>query len=205
MRKILTLVLLVIVAVSVAGCHHAFGMMMGKVFQHGGYRGDWTPYEDWSPREKFDHDYSGPRRYKDNFWYEEDYEDVDGHMVASAKLTAHFVATAIAAGMATDEINAVLAEVADESAIAEFWVTDAEGNIVYTNNTEVEFKFSTDPDSDTQAAPFAYLLTGDETVVVQDMQPREADGRMFRYVGVAGVDQTRIVQVGVEREEYWDE
>lgn len=205
MRKILTLVLLAVVAVSVAGCHHAFGMMMGKMLRDGGHRGDWAPYDDWSPRDKFGDEDFGSHRYEDDFWYEEDYEDVGGHMVASAKLTAHFVAAAIAAGMTTDEINAVLAEVADESAIAEFWVTDADGNVVYTNITEIEFTFPTDPDGDTQAAPFAHLLTGDETVVVQDMQPREADGRLFRYVGVAGVDQTRIVQVGVEGEEYWDE
>ena len=199
MRKILILVLLAMVAVSVAGCHHAFGMMMGRMLQHGGYRGDWAPYADRAPRDKLGHDASGPHL------HEENYEDVGGYMVASAKLTAHFVAAAIAAGMTTDEINAVLAEVADGSAIAEFWVTDAEGNIVYTNNTEVEFKFSTDPDGETQAAPFAHLLTGDETVVVQGMQPREADGRLFRYVGVAGVDQARIVQVGVDGEEYRDE
>ena len=196
MRKILTLVLLAVVAVSVAGCHHAFGMMMmGRMLHDGGHRGGWAPYDGWVPKGKFD----------DSHRYAEDNEDVDGHMIASAKLTAHFVAAAIAAGMTTDEINAVLAEVADESAIAEFWVTDAEGNVVYTNNTEVEFKFSTDPDGDTQVAPFAHLLTGDETVVVQGMQPREADGRMFRYVGVAGVDQARIVQVGVEGKEYRDE
>lgn len=204
MRKILTLVLLAVVAVSVAGCHHVFGMMMGKMFHDGGYRGDWAPYDDWSPRDKFDDDYSESHWYEDDFWYEENHEDVGDHMVASAKLTAHFVAAAIAAGMTTDEINAVLAEVADESVIAEFWVSDAEGNVVYTNNAELAFKFPTDPDGDTQAAPFAHLLTGDETVVVQDMQPREADGRMFRYVGVAGVDQVRIVQVGVDGEEDWD-
>ncbi len=202
MRKILTLVLLVVVAMSVSGCYPAIAMMMGMTHElmHGRshYRGD------WSPSDKFDGDYSKSHRYEDDFWYEDDYEDVGGHMVASAKLTAHFVAAAIAAGMTTDEINAVLAEVADESAIAEFWVTDEEGNVVYTNNTAIEFKFPTDPDGDTQAAPFAALLNGEETVVVQDMQPRESDGMMFRYVGVAGVDQARIVQVGVEGEEYWD-
>ena len=201
MRKILTLVLLVVVAMSVSGCYPAIAMMMGMTHElmHGRshYRGD------WSPSDKFDGDYSKSHRYEDDFWYEDDYEDVGGHMVASAKLTAHFVAAAIAAGMTTDEINAVLAEVADESAIAEFWVTDEEGNVVYTNNPAIEFKFPTDPDGDTQAAPFAALLNGEETVVVQDMQPRESDGMMFRYVGVAGVDQARIVQVGVEGEEYW--
>lgn len=201
MRKILTLVLLVVVAMSVSGCYPAIAMMMGMTHElmHGRshYRGD------WSPREKFDDDYSKFYRYEDDLWHKGDYEDVGGHMVASAKLTAHFVAAAIVAGMTTDEINAVLAEVADESAISEFWVTDEEGNVVYTNNTEIDFKFPTDPDEDTQAAPFAALLYGEKTIVVQDMQPRASDGMMFRYVGVAGVDQARIVQVGVEGEEYW--
>ncbi len=203
MRKILTLVLLVVVAMSVSGCYPAIAMMMGMSHElmhgRGGYDGG------WSSQDKFDRGHFKYDKYDGDFWFEEDFEDVGDHMVASAKLTAHFVAAAIAAGMTTDEINAVLTEVADESAIAEFWVTDAEGNVVYTNNADVEFKFPTDPDSDTQAAPFAHLLTGDETVVVQDMQPREADGRLFRYVGVAGVDQARIVQVGVDGEEDWDE
>ena len=201
MRKILTLVLLVVVAMSISGCYPAIAMMMGMT--HELMHGHGHSYGDWSPRGKFDDDYSKSHRYEDDFWYEDDYEDVGGHMVASAKLTAHFVAAAIAAGMTTDEINAVLVEVADESAISEFWVTDEEGNVVYTNNPAIEFKFPTDPDGDTQAAPFAALLHGEETVVVQDMQPRESDGMLFRYVGVAGVDQARIVQVGVEGEEYW--
>ena len=200
MRRILTLVLLAFVAMSVAGCHHAFGMMMGKMLAHE-YYGDRTPYGGWSSEDKFGDDCSY-YELEDDFWEEAD-EEIAGHMIASAKLTAHFVAAAIAAGMTTEEINAVLEEVADESAIAEFWVTDEDGNVVYTNNAEVEFKFPTDPDGDTQAAPFAALLNGDETVVVQDMQPREADGRLFQYVGVAGVDQTRIVQVGVDGEEHW--
>ena len=182
---------------SVAGCHHAFGMMMGKMLAH-------EYYGDWSSEDKFGDDCSY-YEYEDDSWHEEDDEEIAGHMIASAKLTAHFVAAAIAAGMTTEEINAVLEEVAEESAIAEFWVTDEDGNVVYTNNAEVEFKFPTDPDGDTQAAPFAALLNGDETVVVQDMQPREADGRWFRYVGVAGVDQVRIVQVGVDGEEDWDD
>ena len=203
MRKILTLVLLIVVAMSISGCYPAIAMMMGMT--HELMHGRGHAYGDWSPRDKFDDGYSKSHRYEDDFWYEDDYEDVGGHMVASAKLTAHFVAAAIAAGMTTDEINAVLVEVADESAIAEFWVTDEEGNVVYTNNPEIDFTFPTDPDGDTQAAPFASLLNGEETVVVQDMQPRESDGMMFRYVGVAGVDQARIVQVGVEGEEYWDE
>ena len=43
----------------------------------------------------------------------------------------------------------------------------------------------------------ASLLTGDQVVVDQGFMPRDLDGMVFKYVGAAGVDQARIVQVGV--------
>ena len=119
------------------------------------------------------------------------------HMAAEAMLTAHFVAAAVKAGMSTEEINGALASVADGSAISEFWVSDETGRVVYTNIPGVEFAFPTDPDDESQAAPFAALLTGSQSVVDQDYMPRELDGMVFKYVGAAGVDQARIVQVGV--------
>lgn len=135
--------------------------------------------------------------------YDKDLEMLEGnHMVAEAKLTAHFVAAALAAGMSADEINAALRDVADDTEVAEIWVTDGEGNVVFTNVVGLDFKFPTDPGAGTQAAPFAALLDGSETVVVQDAQPRESDGKMFRYVGVAGVDQPRIVQIGIDETDY---
>jgi hypothetical protein len=131
--------------------------------------------------------------------HDEDLETIEAsHMVAEAKLTAHFVAAALAADMSTDEINAALQDVAADTEVAEIWVTDGKGNVVFTNVVGSDFKFPTDPDAGTQAAPFAALLDGSETVVVQDAQPREADGKLFRYVGVAGVDEPRIVQVGID-------
>jgi hypothetical protein len=36
--------------------------------------------------------------------------------------------------------------------------------------------------------------------VVQPAQKREIDNRVFKYVGVAGIDKPRIVQVGVSAE-----
>ena len=120
------------------------------------------------------------------------------HMIAAAMLAAHYIAAARAAGMAKDEINAALAAVADASVISEFWVSDAEGRVAYTNVEGGEaFRFPTDVDAGTQAAPFAALLDGSQTVVAQGAQPRELDGALFKYVGVAGVDQPRIVQVGI--------
>jgi hypothetical protein len=121
------------------------------------------------------------------------------HMVAEAMLTAHFIAAALKAGTSKDEINAALAKVAAGSAISEFWISDDKGGIEFTNVPGMSFKFPIDPAGKSQAAPFAALLDGSKTVVVQGFQAREFDGRMFKYVGVAGVDKRRIVQVGVAK------
>lgn len=126
---------------------------------------------------------------------------VSRHMVAEATLAAHFVDAALKAGMDRDAINAVLRRIANETVISEFWVSDENGEIAFTNVEGVDFTFPTDPASDSQAAPFAALLTGDQTVVVQGAAPRVLDGATFQYVGVAGVDQTRIVQVGLSAAE----
>ena len=122
---------------------------------------------------------------------------ISDHMVAEATLTAHYIAAALEAGMTQDEINAVLKQIADDTVISEFWISDEDGQIEFTNAPGLDFAFPTDPNAGTQSAPFAKLLTGQESVVVQDAQPREADGAQFKYVGVAGVDQARIVQVGL--------
>ena len=120
-----------------------------------------------------------------------------GHMLAEAMLTANFVAAALKAGMGREEINAVLTDIAEHSAVTEFHVTDGKGRRVFTNVKGIDFTFPTDPDAGTQAAPFAHLLDGTKSVVVQIFRPREFDLKVFKYVGVSGVDQIRIVQVGV--------
>ena len=123
--------------------------------------------------------------------------DETAHMIAEAKLTAHYIAAALEAGKSPEKINATLTEVANPSVIAEFWVSDETGRVEFTTQPGLEFTFPTDPNAGTQAARFADLLLGNEQVVSQGLQPREADGKPFRYVGVAGVDQPRIVQVGI--------
>ena len=125
---------------------------------------------------------------------------VSKHMIAEATLTAHFIAAALKAGMSKTEINAVLAKVAKASAISEFWISDAKGRIEFTNIPGTSFKFPTDVNAKSQAAPFAALLSGAKKIVVQGFQPRKLDGKSFKYVGVAGVDKPRIVQVGVAGE-----
>lgn len=122
---------------------------------------------------------------------------VSDHMIAEATLTAHYIDAALQAGMTPEKINAALSRIAAQTVIDEFWISDADGRIVFTNVPGTEFAFPTDPGAGTQAAPFAVLLSGDEAVVAQDTQPRELDGMPFKYVGAAGIDQPRIVQVGV--------
>ena len=121
------------------------------------------------------------------------------HMVAQATLTAYYIDAALRAGMTPQEIDVTLGRIADATVIDEFWISDENGRIEFTNVPGLSFVFPADPGSGSQAASFANLLLGSETVVVQDAQPRAADGALFQYVGVAGVDQPRIVQVGLDR------
>jgi hypothetical protein len=118
------------------------------------------------------------------------------HMVGEAMLAAQFVAAAEKNGMTPVGINAILKEVADNSAIQEFWITDSSGH-AYLTNTGIDFTFSPDPAKQPQASAFWPLITGAKKVVIQDARRREIDNKIFKYVGVAGVDKPRIVQVGV--------
>lgn len=127
----------------------------------------------------------------------EELEEIVGqHMVAAALLTAHLVAIAEKAGLGREEIRGILKDVADNSVIDEFWITDDDGDAVLTNQ-DVSFTFSPDPAEQPQASAFWPLLTGDQQVVIQEAQKREIDDQIFKYVGVAGIDQRRIVQVGI--------
>ncbi len=127
-------------------------------------------------------------------------------MVATAKLVAHYVATAVQADIPADTINSVLVDIVESTMVSEIYVTDAEGNIEFGSHPTLNFTFPTDPEAGTQAAPFAQLLEGTEsdgtaTVVVQEPQPREFDGTVFQYVGVSGIVRHRIVQVGMAGED----
>jgi hypothetical protein len=117
-------------------------------------------------------------------------------MTGQAMLAAQFVAIAEKAGMTPAQVNAVLKSVAENSAIEEFWITDSAGH-AYLTNTGVDFTFSPDPARQPQGSAFWVLLDGRQKVVVQEARKREIDDRVFKYVGVAGVDKPRIVQVGV--------
>jgi hypothetical protein len=118
------------------------------------------------------------------------------HMIGQAMLAAQFVAVAEKAGMTPAQINSVLNTVTGNSAIEEFWITDPAGH-AYLTNTGIDFTFSPDPGKQPQASAFWALLDGRDKIVVQENRKRELDDRVFKYVGVAGVDKPRIVQVGI--------
>ena len=127
-------------------------------------------------------------------------EIVARHMVGEALLAAHFVALAEKSGLKPAEINATLKSIAEKSAVQEFWITDSAGH-AYLTNTGIDFTFTPDPAKQPQASAFWPLITGGKKIVIQAARKREIDNRVFKYVGVAGVDKPRIVQVGVGAED----
>ena len=106
------------------------------------------------------------------------------------------MALAEKSGLKPAEINATLKSIAEKSAVQEFWITDSAGH-AYLTNTGIAFTFSPDPAKQPQASAFWPLITGGDKIVIQAARKREIDNRVFKYVGVAGVDKPRIVQVGV--------
>ena len=125
-----------------------------------------------------------------------DVEDAIGEqMVVEATIAAHLVAMGEAAGVSAKEINRRLRQIANDTALDEFWITDEKGH-AYLTNTNIDFTFSPDPKQQPQAYVFWPLLTAKTKTVIQEARQREVDTEVFKYAGVAGVDKPRIVQVG---------
>jgi len=126
-----------------------------------------------------------------------DVEDaISDQMVVEATIAAHLVAIAEAAGLSPEEINMHLRQITGASPLDEFWITDENGHAYLRNIAEIDFTFDPDPRQQPQAHVFWALLAGEQKVVKQEARVREVDDQAFKYVGVAGVDQPRIVQVG---------
>jgi sigma-B regulation protein RsbU (phosphoserine phosphatase) len=117
-------------------------------------------------------------------------------MVVEATIAAHLVALGEAAGVGAQEINRRLRQIADDTVLDEFWITDENGHAYLRNMAAIDFTFSPDPQQQPQAHVFWPLLTGKVRTVVQEARRREVDTEVFKYAGVAGVDRPRIVQVG---------
>ncbi|MEI7786015.1 MAG: SpoIIE family protein phosphatase [Betaproteobacteria bacterium] len=125
-------------------------------------------------------------------------EEVLGQgMQATATALAHFVAAAEQAGRNSDQIKVSLKRIIANSMIAEIWITDPKGRAYLNAPLEgIDFTFNPDPKVQAQASAFWPLLDGKTSVINQPMMRREIDNKHFKYVGVPGVDKSRIVQVG---------
>ncbi len=129
---------------------------------------------------------------------------LDTQMTAQARVAAEMVAAAEAAGYDAARLNETLDEITRDTVIDEFWITDEVGFSYLTNvkdeaGVRVPFRFDPDPAVQPQASKFFVLLAAppdDDGFIVQPAVVREIDSDIVKYVGVGGIDQSRIVQVG---------
>jgi class 3 adenylate cyclase len=121
---------------------------------------------------------------------------ISEQMVAQALILAHFIGAAEQAGHSPEKINQSMRGIVDQTTLDELWVTDERGYAYLRNIESVQFTFSPNPEEQPQAHRFWPLLGGDKKVVVQEAMKREIDDKIFKYVGVTGVDKPRIVEVG---------
>jgi PAS domain S-box-containing protein len=140
-------------------------------------------------------------------------EDAVGdQMVVQARIMAELVAIAEQkhpVSMTPAEINRRLQDIVrfakeHKNFDYEFWITDGAGR-VYLKSGPQEFTFQPDQP---QAGVFLRLLQGRPDhvdVVVQESRRREIDPYFYKYVGVAGVDKSRIVQVGYRTDSLLEE
>ena len=130
---------------------------------------------------------------------------LNDQMVAQARIAAHLVAAAEEAGQDPPRIIETLDAIVANTVLDEFWITDSVGFSYLTNVRDetgelVPFRFDPDPAVQPQASTFYWLLGSDADddadVMTQPAQVREIDQEVYKYVGVGGVDQARIVQIG---------
>ena len=124
-------------------------------------------------------------------------DEMGKQMRTQASLLASLVAIGEAAGISNEAICEQLNPIADAAGI-ELLATDSTGQtVIYTADAK-DFTFSPDPTEQPQASAFYPLLKGETQSVIQEAQKRETDEKIFKYVGVGGIDKPRIVQVGME-------
>ena len=121
---------------------------------------------------------------------------ISQHMVVAATAISELVAVAEKCGLTTKQINERLTRIDDKTILDEVWVTDDKGFSKLHTGHSPDFQFKPSATDQPQAHEFWDLLTGAKSVVIQSVQKREVDDQRFKYVGVAGVDKPRIVEVG---------
>jgi methyl-accepting chemotaxis protein len=126
-------------------------------------------------------------------------DEIGRHMLAEARLLAAYAAAADRAGITRDTMVDQLRSITDETIVDQLLVTGTDGvGTIDTERPAQPFTFLADPVKQPEAHVFHRLLSGDMPAVVQKAQPRDQDGRVYKYAGVGGVDKPRIVEVGME-------
>ena len=129
---------------------------------------------------------------------------LNDQMIAQARIAAHLVAAAEQTGYGPPEIIAILDEIVAGTALDEIWIADETAFAYLTTVSDqegqrVRFTFDPDPLVQPQASKFYALLSGTgNNYITQSAQVREIDKKVFKYVGVQGIDKPRIVEVGNE-------
>lgn len=126
-------------------------------------------------------------------------DEIGRHMLAEARLLAAYAAAADRAGITGDTMVDQLRSITDETIVDQLLVTGTDGvGTIDTERPAQPFTFLADPVKQPEAHVFHRLLSGDMPAVVQKAQPRDQDGRVYKYAGVGGLDKPRIVEVGME-------
>jgi methyl-accepting chemotaxis protein len=111
-------------------------------------------------------------------------------MLGAARLVAHMLAS----GFSVESKE--LESLAREAQLEDFFVSDADGVIVASSNPgSLGFRFSDNPGD--QSSVFRPLLSQRDGVVIQPIQARDQDGKLYVYVGVSRRDCPGIVQAGI--------
>jgi methyl-accepting chemotaxis protein len=120
------------------------------------------------------------------------------HLIVTARILSNYVAVAESCKMPSATINDRLRNMVNPDLLGEVLISDQTGKTTLSNLPADRFKNQIDPLQDHEAQAFWPLLKATQDVsVTLPSKRRDRDGRLFKYVGVPGVDHPRIVQVGM--------
>jgi len=120
------------------------------------------------------------------------------HLIVSARILSNYVAVAESCKIPATTINDRLRNMVNPDLLGEVLISDQLGKTTFSNLPEDRLKNQIDPLKDHEAEAFWPLLKASkEMSITQPLKRRNRDGRLFKYVGVPGVDRPRIVQVSM--------
>jgi len=120
------------------------------------------------------------------------------HLIVSARILSNYVAVAESCKIPATTINDRLRNMVNPDLLGEVLISDQLGKTTFSNLPEDRLKNQIDPLKDHEAEEFWPLLKASKDMsITQPLKRRNRDGRLFKYVGVPGVDRPRIVQVSM--------